>query len=105
MNKTNLGIALVIIALAPQAYSTFLPSPREIRAASDDEIEISDIREGEIFGSTVVMLGSIAAGIFTDSVAPIVMGAIIVAVMVGIYEYTMSGSSAIGDMFKGAENE
>lgn len=102
MTRTNVGIALVIIALAPQAYSTFLPSFHEVRTTRDT-VEKSDIREGEIFASTLILLGSIAGSIFTDSVAPIIMGLIVIGVMVSIYEYALSGSDVIGDMIEGNE--
>lgn len=102
MNASEVGVVLLIAAEAPQAYSAFLPSIMTIRTFVGDEGAVYDIREGEVFGSAFVLLIALAGSMLTDSVIPFIIGILVIGVMVGVYEYALSGRRASRNMVDGA---
>lgn len=102
MDAAEVGVVLLVMAEAPQAYSAFLPSIMTIRTFVGDEGAVADIREGELFGSAFVLLIGAAGSALSKSSWPLIVSILTIGVMVGIYEYALKGRRGNRDMTQGA---
>lgn len=85
-----LGAATIGLTQGLSSAGTFLPKLSEVRKGSSPEM-IGDVRMGEIATAVVTIgIGAIVSSL-TGSHVPTVVSAIIVLVIIGIYECALRG--------------
>lgn len=78
------------------AYSAFLPSIMTIGTFVDSEDKVKMIRQGEIVGTGFLLALSLTVSAVVKSPLPLVFGIVAGALALGVYEFALHNSPAMG---------
>jgi hypothetical protein len=76
-----------------------------VRTFVDDPGAVQDIREGEVVGSVISLIIALAATKITGSHYPLMVAALMIGLMVGVYEYALRYRRGSYSMLGGTASE
>lgn len=94
MDAITVSLALTSATQASNSFPMYMPKFSEIRQAKPDDPIAADVRLGEIAAITITLGIGVIASYLSSSSVPAIAGAVMCAILVGLYEYALSARSA-----------
>jgi hypothetical protein len=90
INPVAIGVTSLLVLEGAKLFRDLAPPLADVRKASPDGPRVGDVRVAEVAAGAIVVLAGVCVGSVSHSSAPVYVSVATVALLIGLYEWTLA---------------